>query len=100
MRSPVSSTPTREESSDTEVADSRPAAATVSESFREEVRKQAPEGVDVFLGEVVFQSRLPLVGLKARLVYEKLANLGDVCYFTPPVEEVDELEGLDRTLNT
>ena len=94
--SPEAGPPASGESSNTAVADSRPAAATVSEALRAEVAKRAPEGVDVFLGEVVFQPRLPLVGLKARLVYEKLANLGDVCYFAPPIEEVDELDELDR----
>ena len=87
---------TSEQFFETAVADSRPAAAAVSASLRAEVRKHAPEGVDVFLGEVVFQPRLPLVGLKARLVYEKLAALGDVCHFTPPVEDVDELDELDK----
>ena len=93
---PESVAPRSEESLDTTAADSRPAAATVSESLRVEVRKHAPEGVDVFVGEVVFQPRLPLVGLKARLVYEKLANLGNVCTFAPPVEDVDEIEELDK----
>jgi len=89
-------TPPPEPPLGTAVADLRPAVATVSESLRVEVGKLAPEGVDVFLGEVVFQPQLPLVGLKARLIYEKLAALGEVCHFTPSIDGVDELEELDK----
>ena len=93
--STASTDSTSEPTPEVAAADSPPAIATVSESLRNEVKKRAPDGVDVCLGVVVFEPRLPLVGLKARLVYEKLANLGEVCYFTPPVEEVDELNQLD-----
>ena len=48
-----------------------------------------------WIGLVRFQPGLALVGLKARLVYEKLSNLGEVCYFDPPAESLDELEKLD-----
>jgi len=47
------------------------------------------------VGMVVFEPDLPLVGLKARLLYEKLSNLGTVCYFDPPIEEVEDREELD-----
>ncbi len=46
-------------------------------------------------GVVAFARGLPLVGLKARLVYEKLACLGDVFFCEPAAETLDELETLE-----
>ncbi len=88
--------PTSEQPPETDLSDAQPAPATVTESLRSEVKKRAPEGVDVHLGEVVFQPGLPLVGLKARLVYEKLSNLGEVCHFAPPADKVDQFDELDK----
>ena len=50
---------------------------------------------NTLVGRVTFQPNLALVGLKARLVYEKLTNLGELCYFQPPAEGLDDLESLD-----
>lgn len=48
-----------------------------------------------WLGEVTFRPRLPMVGLKARLAYEKLSHLGEVVGCHPPLEALEQLEELD-----
>jgi len=53
------------------------------------------EGRTTFVGEVRFQPDLPTAGLKAVLIHEKLAKLGDVCHCDPPAEQLDEIDGLD-----
>jgi two-component system chemotaxis sensor kinase CheA len=68
----------------------------VDDHLRALVAMAAPEGEATFVGMVVFQPSLSLAGLKARLIHDKLANLGEVCYFDPPVEKLDDLENLDR----
>lgn len=73
----------------------RAVSAGISESLCREVAAAAPPGSGVLVGEVRFQAGLPLVGLKARLIYEKLQNLGEVCHFHPPAEHVEDAEELD-----
>jgi two-component system chemotaxis sensor kinase CheA len=46
-------------------------------------------------GKALFEPRLPLAGLKAQLLHEKLSNLGKVCYFHPSLEELETVEELD-----
>jgi two-component system chemotaxis sensor kinase CheA len=53
---------------------------------------KAGERESAMVGVVSFQPHLPLVGLKARLLYEKLANLGEIRYFSPPGEQLEEME--------
>ncbi len=70
---------------------------TLSEDVREQVAALVPEedyGL-VLLGRAVFEPGLPLVGLKAQLVYEKLRNLGRVRYFDPPAADLEKIETLD-----
>jgi two-component system chemotaxis sensor kinase CheA len=74
----------------------RDTPAGVPDAIRKLVAQSVPSGAEGFVGEVVFRRQLPLVGLKARLVFEKLSNLGEVCYFDPPAEEIDEIEELDK----
>ncbi|MGO8691752.1 MAG: Hpt domain-containing protein [Thermoguttaceae bacterium] len=50
----------------------------------------------VLVGEVFFQPGLPLAGLKGRLIYEKLAAAGEVCYFQPPPAQLDEMADLGQ----
>ncbi|MFZ5831534.1 MAG: Hpt domain-containing protein, partial [Planctomycetota bacterium] len=52
------------------------------------------EAQSTLVGHAEFQPGLALVGLKARLIFEKLSNLGEVCHFQPPPESLDELESL------
>lgn len=73
---------------------SQPETPTVTPAVLAEVCRHAPSGNIVLAGEVVFHAHLPLASLKGRLVYEKLANLGRLCYFEPPVEVIDQLEDL------
>ncbi len=50
------------------------------------------------IGKAIFEPDLPLAGLKARLLYEKLSKLGEVCYFDPPAEDVENRERLDAVV--
>jgi two-component system, chemotaxis family, sensor kinase CheA len=49
----------------------------------------------VLVGRIDFEPNLPIVGLKARLVYSKLSNLGNVCYFDPPAEGIEDCEEIE-----
>ena len=71
-------------------------APAISAAFRAQVAAAAVDRPNMYLGEVVFRPALVLVGLKARLIYEKLTNLGEVCVFQPPVDRLDELEELEH----
>ena len=46
-----------------------------------ETAAQEQDEETVILGSAQFQPNLTLAGLKARLIYEKLCNLGEVCVF-------------------
>ncbi len=67
----------------------------ISGQLREAVITTAPIGLPVFAGVATFQPDLPLVGLKAELLYEKLSSLGDVCYSDPSPDQFDAIEKLD-----
>jgi len=67
----------------------------LDEDLYRRVAELAPERERVMVGRIRFERGLPLVGLKARLVYEKLAHLGQVCYFSPGPEELDDADMLD-----
>jgi two-component system chemotaxis sensor kinase CheA len=69
--------------------------AGISEELRQQVKSLAADYEATLVGVVCFEPNLPLVGLKAQLLYEKLSNLGDVCFFDPPPEVLDDLEHLD-----
>ena len=47
------------------------------------------------MGQVIFEPALPQVGLKARLIYEKLSHLGEIRYFDPPADDIEMREQLD-----
>ena len=66
----------------------------LSRELHAQVAAAAADHEGVFVGQVVFAADLPLVGLKARLIYEKLCQAGDVCFFAPPPEQLDSIEGL------
>jgi len=74
------------------------ATASTSESGRaESAEASAMAGGNrtTFVGHVQFQPDLPVAGLKAQLICEKLAKLGEVSYCDPPAEKLDEVENLD-----
>ncbi len=48
-----------------------------------------------FAGEVRFTPGLPMAGLKAVLIHEKLSRLGKVCQCEPPEDTLDDLDDLD-----
>ena len=52
-------------------------------------------GKTTYVGKVTFEPSLPAVGLKASLIYEKLAKLGEVSECDPRPESFDEIEQLD-----
>ncbi|MBL8826713.1 MAG: chemotaxis protein CheA [Planctomycetaceae bacterium] len=54
----------------------------------------APVGMPCVVGIATMQPGLPLVGLKARLLYDKLTLLGSVFHFEPPVEQLDDLDNI------
>ncbi len=67
----------------------------ITAQLRRCVEAAAPAGSPCLIGLVRFQPRLPMAGLKGQLVYNKLANLGEVCYFDPPPQQLDELDVLE-----
>ncbi len=69
-------------------------AEAVSPQLHATVAAVAGEPETTLVGEAFFQPALALVGLKARLIYEKLACAGEVCYFQPAPEQLDEIEEL------
>ena len=72
--------------------------ASTSESGRTspaEASAMAGGNRTTFVGHVQFQPDLPVAGLKAQLICEKLAKLGEVSYCDPPAEKLDEVENLD-----
>ena len=71
-------------------------AGTLSAAWRQKVIAQIPEGARAVLGQVYFEPNLPLVGLKGKLIYEKLCRLGEVCQFDPPPETLEEVEELEK----
>jgi two-component system, chemotaxis family, sensor kinase CheA len=50
------------------------------------------ESENVLLGRIVFEPGLEFVGLKARLVCNKLSNFGNIRYLNPPLEEIENRE--------
>lgn len=66
----------------------------LDESLRSAVLAANTSAVAAVYGVIRFNPGLPLVGLKARLVYEKLCQLGQVFFCDPPADRLDELEEL------
>lgn len=58
------------------------------------VKALAPVGMAGIVGLATMQPGLPLVGLKARLLYDKLTLMGPVFCFEPPVAQLDELDSI------
>ncbi len=75
-----------------EPAAARPAAPPIDPDFRARAWACAPETSRGFVGRVRLQTDLPLAGLKAQLIHEKLSNLGNLCHFEPDVDTLDEVE--------
>ena len=69
------------------------------EAFKH-VRPQQFPGQQVFVGAVLFAQGLQLVGLKARLIIEKLTNVGEILYCYPPAESLEEADVLPGLLFT
>ncbi len=67
----------------------------VDDELRNKAWRNVPDGTRGFVGRVRFQQNLPLVGLKAQLIHEKLANLGKICCFIPDPATLDDLDTID-----
>ncbi len=65
------------------------------DDLRAKIAALSSDQDSTFAGFVVFEPNLPLVGLKAQLLREKLANLGDLCYFDPPGDDLDALDSIE-----
>jgi two-component system chemotaxis sensor kinase CheA len=50
---------------------------------------------DILVGRIVFEPDLALVGMKARLVYSRLSNVGAIRFFDPPLEDIENREHID-----
>lgn len=64
------------------------------------VAPQRSQGRQVLVGTVLFAQDVPLAGLKARLLAEKLSNLGELLYCYPPDEHLEQAEDLPGFLFT
>ena len=73
-----------------------PIATGIDEQLRERVRKKIEESEreSALFGVVFFQAKVPLAGLKGRLLHGKLMNIGEVRHFSPSIEQLEELEEL------
>jgi len=71
------------------------ASPEIAKHVRSRVAQSSPDPAKTFAGVLWFDAQLPLAGLKARLIYEKLARMGQVCYFDPPVEKVEQQQELE-----
>ena len=71
------------------------ASPEIAEHVRNRVAQCTPDPSKTFVGMLRFDARLPLAGLKARLIYEKLARMGQVCYFDPPADKVEQQQELE-----
>lgn len=67
----------------------------ISDALRAKVAAVSSDQDATCVGRALFERDLALVGLKAQLLREKLANLGDLCYFNPPGDDLDEIESLE-----
>jgi two-component system chemotaxis sensor kinase CheA len=76
--------------------DPRAPAAAIDDELRRRVLAAVSESEreTVLIGIVALQPKLPLAGLKGRLLYERLVNVGEIRYFSPNVDQLEELEDL------
>jgi two-component system chemotaxis sensor kinase CheA len=58
------------------------------------IRRAAPLGIPWYAGRIRFGEDVLLSGMKARLLYEKLARAGNVFYCRPAAEELEDLDEL------
>ena len=79
-----------------ESVEAPPPSGETADPWRESVAAAAKDIERTLIGRVTFQPGLALVGLKARLVYEKLAGLGEIVQFSPHIDTVDDLETIDE----
>jgi two-component system chemotaxis sensor kinase CheA len=67
----------------------------IAAEIRARLAAMPTHGKAMYVGRVEFDAGLNLAGLKAQLIYEKLANLGDIRHFNPPEDQLDKLDRLE-----
>ena len=70
--------------------------AAISDALRSRVAEFVPADTNTLLGVVAFRPDLMLSGMKAQLIYEKLLNLGEVCYLHPSADELENMESISE----
>ena len=71
-------------------------ASGLSEVELRRIAAVIPEGAAGMALEVLLQPELPLVGLKAQLIAERLAQFGEVVHCDPPENELEDLQSVRR----
>jgi two-component system chemotaxis sensor kinase CheA len=77
------------------VAEKAPQPARLTREELNEIRRSASTASAGVVGRVRFQSDFPLIGLKARLVYERLARLGELFHCEPSAETLENCDQLE-----
>jgi len=75
-------------------AATEPALTALPDSLGPKAGGAATADLPIWVGAIRFRPGLPLAGLKARLIFEKLAHLGTVCFFEPPCDQLEHKEDL------
>jgi two-component system chemotaxis sensor kinase CheA len=71
---------------------------SLTDSDRALLAAAAPANQTALIGLVVFEERLPLVELKAKLVVKRLASLGNVFHCDPDEQQIDDCPNLTSLL--
>jgi two-component system, chemotaxis family, sensor kinase CheA len=92
--SPAAATEERPAASTASATSNRKKPEGIGEKLQERVAALVPEQDhdNVLIGQIQFEPNFALASLKTQLIASKLSNLGNICYFDPPLAEVDTLE--------
>ncbi|MBX3415921.1 MAG: chemotaxis protein CheA [Pirellulales bacterium] len=85
-----------QEVSATTTAPVPPAETADFAALCERIAAEAPMGQHGIIGNVRFSSTQQLRGMKARLIYEKLSQIGELFFADPPESTAVEIDDLDR----
>ncbi|MCA9270593.1 MAG: chemotaxis protein CheA, partial [Planctomycetales bacterium] len=77
-------------------ADSTPTSCELTAEERSQIIAASPAAAAVVTGVVAFDVGLPLVGVKARLVYERLADVGQIFCCIPEEGRLEDCTDLTR----
>lgn len=71
-----------------------PSLSNLTEELCTRLAASAPSGQPSYAGTIRFRDNLPAVGLKIRLLYDKLSHIGELFYSDPSDTTLDEAEDL------